>query len=117
MPLGPDGYDLTVLIPFRRIRFYDSVNTNPYFFNGPFGALVVQTATYLFTYRYFANHTAEHPEGYLSGSVLKSFLSVTGESGEFNYTSGHERIPDNVSDFSELSLLHFQRIHTPSYES
>lgn len=42
-----------------------------------------------------ANHTAENPEGKLNGDILKSFYSVTGEDGNFEWTPGHERIPDN----------------------
>jgi hypothetical protein len=42
-----------------------------------------------------ANHRAEFPEGSLSRSQLMTFFSITGESGKFTYTPGHERIPDN----------------------
>jgi hypothetical protein len=49
-----------------------------------------------FIYRYFANHTAEYPEGYLDAATLKSFQGVTGEKGSFKWASGRERIPDNV---------------------
>jgi len=42
-----------------------------------------------------ANKTAEHPEGLLTGNVLKSFYSVTGDDPNFQYTPGHEAIPDN----------------------
>lgn len=97
MPQGPNGYDLTVMHPFRGKRFQDSIHTNPYFFNGPFGALAIQTATYLFTYHFFGNCSEEHPKGYLDGETLKSFESVVGESGSFKHIPGHERIPENVS--------------------
>ncbi|ETS73861.1 hypothetical protein PFICI_14807 [Pestalotiopsis fici W106-1] len=95
MPQGPNGYDLTVMHPFRGLRFQNSVNTNPYFFNGPFTGLAVQTATYVFTYRFFANHSAEYPEGFLDSETLKSFESVVGEPGSFQWIPGHERVPDN----------------------
>lgn len=42
-----------------------------------------------------ANKTEEHPQGILNGDILKTFYSVTGEDGNFKYTRGHERIPDN----------------------
>ena len=42
-----------------------------------------------------ANHSSEFPTGMLSRDVLKSFFSITGNSGNFQYTFGHERIPDN----------------------
>ena len=42
-----------------------------------------------------ANKSAEYPEGRLTGDVLKSFYSVTGDYPNFQYTPGHESIPDN----------------------
>ena len=42
-----------------------------------------------------SNKSAEYPEGQLDGAVLKSFYSVTGDDGDFTYTPGHERIPNN----------------------
>lgn len=94
-PLGPGGYDLSVLTPFRATRFQQSIDNNPYFFNGPFSGVAVQPAAYTFIYRYMANKSAEFPEGYLNGDVLKSFYSITGQPGSFVWTEGHEKIPDN----------------------
>lgn len=48
-----------------------------------------------FIYRFMSNKSATYPEGYLNGEVLKSFFSVTGTPGNFTYTPGYERIPDN----------------------
>ncbi|KAI9050843.1 hypothetical protein LZ554_004962 [Drepanopeziza brunnea f. sp. 'monogermtubi'] len=97
--LQPDAatanYDLSVLTPFRSTRFDQSINTNPYFFNAPFSGIAVQPAGYTFIYRFMANKSAEHPEGLLNQEVLKSFYSITGESGNFQWTEGHERIPEN----------------------
>lgn len=42
-----------------------------------------------------SNKSATYPEGYLSGEVLKSFFSITGDAGAFTWTEGNERIPDN----------------------
>lgn len=42
-----------------------------------------------------SNKSAEYPEGYLDGDVLKSFFSITGEPGSFQWNEGQERIPDN----------------------
>ena len=42
-----------------------------------------------------ANKSEEYPEGRLNGEVLKSFYAMSGEDGDFTYTPGHERIPDN----------------------
>lgn len=95
MPQGPNGYDLSVMHPFRGARFNNSIATNGRFFTGPF-ALIVTSATYLFTYNLFSNHSAERPDGWLDGETLKSFEGVTGEPGNFQWGTGRERIPDNV---------------------
>jgi hypothetical protein len=55
----------------------------------------VQPAAYTFIYRFMANKSAEYPQGKLNGDILKSFFSITGEDGNFKYTEGWERIPDN----------------------
>lgn len=93
-PLGPSGYDLTTLIPFRSTRFNQSINNKPYFFNGPLSGVLVQPAAYTFIYRFLENKSAEYPNGYLNSNVLKSF-SITGEPGSFVWTEGHEKISDN----------------------
>lgn len=72
---------------------------------------MVQPAAYTFIYRFMANKSAEYPEGYLDGEVLKSFFSISGEPGNFKHTEGHERIPDNwykraIGD--EYSIPRFQ---------
>jgi len=94
-PLGPNGYDLTSLTPFRASRFQQSIDNNPHFFNGPFSGVAVQPAAYTFIYRFMSNKSAEYPEGYLDGDALKSFFSITGDPGSFTWTEGYERIPDN----------------------
>lgn len=90
-----DNYDLPLLTEFRSERFDQSIANNPDFFNGPFSGVIVQPAAYTFIYRFMANKSAEYPEGRLNGDVLKSFFSITGEPGNFVYTPGWERIPDN----------------------
>lgn len=115
MPLGPNGYDLTVMTPFRAKRFQESIAQNPYFFNGPFTGIAVQPAAHQFIYRFMSNKSAEYPEGYLNADVLKSFMSITGEPGSFVHTPGHEKIPDNwykraigdeyIINFLQLDLL------------
>lgn len=94
-PLGPNGYDLTTLTAFRAKRFQQSISNNPNFFNGPFSGLLVQPAAYTFIYRFMSNKSAEYPEGYLSGDVLKSFFSITETKEGLQWTEGNERIPDN----------------------
>ncbi|USP80352.1 uncharacterized protein yc1106_07626 [Curvularia clavata] len=95
MPKGPNGYDLTVMLPFRGSRFNNSIATNGRYFAGPFTHFAINTATYLFTYHFFRNHSAEFPDGYLSAETLKSFEGVTGEPGSFQWASGREKIPEN----------------------
>lgn len=89
------NYDLSVLTPFRATRFQQSIDNNPYFFNGPFSGVLVQPAAYTFIYHFMGNKSAEYPEGVLNQDVLKSFFSITGTSGNFQYTEGYERIPEN----------------------
>jgi hypothetical protein len=95
MPLGPNGYDLTVLTPFRASRFQQSIENNPYFFNGPFTGILVQPAAFTFIYRFMSNKSEEYPEGYLDADVLKSFFAISGELGSFQWNEGQERIPHN----------------------
>ncbi|PBP27410.1 Cloroperoxidase [Diplocarpon rosae] len=94
-PKGPRGYDLTSLTPFRAKRFQQSINQNPYFFNGPFSGVAVQPAAYTFIYRFMGNKSAQYPDGYLNSDVMKSFFSITGNPGNFKWTEGYEKIPDN----------------------
>ena len=109
LPPGPNGYDLTVLTPFRASRFEQSIQNNPYFFNGPFSGVAVQPAAYTFIYRFMSNKSAEYPEGYLDGDVLKSFFGITGEPGSFTWDEGTERIPDNW-----YKVSHVPRFKYPS---
>lgn len=89
------NYDLSVLTPFRAARIAQSKANNPYFFSAPFAGVVVQPAAYTFIYRFMGNKSAEHPEGQLNRDVLKSFFAITGDEGNFKYTPGYERIPEN----------------------
>ncbi|CZT08313.1 uncharacterized protein RAG0_13431 [Rhynchosporium agropyri] len=43
-----------------------------------------------------ANNSTEDSECYLEGEVLKSFFSIAGEEGTFQYTKGHENIPERA---------------------
>lgn len=90
-----NSYDLDVLTQHRVNRFQQSISENPYFFYGPFSGVIVSPAAYTFIFRYMGNKSAEYPEGYLDGDVLKSFFSITGNDGDFTYTPGYERIPNN----------------------
>ena len=90
------NYNLELLQEFRSQRFDQSIQNNPYFFNGPFSGVAVQPAAYTFIYRFMGNKSAEHPEGQLTKEVLKSFFGVTENSdGSLSGGEGQERIPDN----------------------
>lgn len=108
MPLGPNGIDIPVLSAFRIDRVRHSIATNGHYFAGPVTFFALNPATYLFTYRFFANHTADNPEGYLDAKTLMTFEGVTGEKGNYRWSRGQERIPENVSKqlnlFFSLSL-------------
>jgi hypothetical protein len=112
MPLGPNGYDLTVMHPFRGSRVNNSIATNGHYFAGPLTHFAINTATYLFTYRFFGNHSAEHPDGYLDAETLKSFEGVTGSQRGFQWSAGRERIPENVSTLPHTRLYQYLTIIT-----
>ncbi len=90
-----DSIDLGVLTNYRATRFQESISNNPYFFNAPFSGVVASPAAWSFIYRFMANKSAEHPEGVLDGETFKSFNAITGTYPNFQYTPGHEKIPDN----------------------
>jgi hypothetical protein len=83
------------LVDFRISRFENSKQTNPYFFYSPFAGVLVSPAGWAFPPRMMSNKSAEFPEGNLDLETFKAFFAVTGEKGSFQYTVGHERIPDN----------------------
>jgi hypothetical protein len=90
-----DNYDLQLLTDRRAARFQENIQGNPYFFNAPFSGVVAQPAAWSFIYRFMGNKSAEYPAGKLNGEVLKSFYAITGDDGNFKYTPGYERIPEN----------------------
>ncbi|KAI5198460.1 Cloroperoxidase [Aureobasidium subglaciale] len=90
-----DNYDLQLLTDRRAARFQQNIETNPYFFNAPFAGVIAQPAAWSFIYRFMGNKSAEYPAGKLNGEVLKSFYAITGNDGNFKYTPGYERIPEN----------------------
>jgi len=89
-----DSITLDTLTKFRSQRFDDQIANNPYFFNGPFTGVVVQPAAYTFIYRFMANHSAENPVGLLTKDVMKSWFAINGTDNNYQWTEGHERIPD-----------------------
>lgn len=106
MSFGKNGIDIPVLTAFRLDRTRHSIATNGRYFSGPIQTLALNPATYQFTYRFFSNHTAENPEGYLDAKTLMSFQGVTGEKGSYKWARGQERIPENVSSYRKTIHLH-----------
>ncbi|KXS99931.1 hypothetical protein AC578_903 [Pseudocercospora eumusae] len=105
------NYNLDVLRQFRKDRFTESINKNPYFAYLPFGGIEVSQAAFTFIYRFMSNKSAENPEGILNKNVLKSFMSVTGPENNLKHTPGHERIPNNWykrNPSDEYSIPYFQ---------
>lgn len=92
---SPGSVTMESLTSFRSQRFDTQIANNPYFFNGPFTGVVVQPAAYTFIYRFMANHSAEHPTGYLSYDVIKDWFGISGESGSYTAQQGWERIPSD----------------------
>jgi len=83
------------LLDYRISRFQDSINNNPNFFYSPFSGILVSPAGFSFPVRMMSNHSAQFPEGSLTKEQLKTFFAISGDSGNFKYTEGNERIPDN----------------------
>lgn len=88
-----EQYD--ALFNFRQARLNDSLARNGYLFSPPFVGLFVSPAGYQLPTAIMSNKSEEYPEGYLDKETFKSFFAVSGESGNFTYNPGHERIPDN----------------------
>ncbi|KAK5160778.1 hypothetical protein LTS14_001791 [Recurvomyces mirabilis] len=84
-----------LLTDYRTTRFQESISQSPYFFNAPFSGVIAQPAAWAFIYRFMSNKSYEYPEGKLKGDLLKKFYAISGQDGDFTYTPGHERIPDN----------------------
>lgn len=84
-----DNYDLPAITQGRVNQFQHSVETNPYFFYAPFSGMIANPAAWVFIYRLFGNKSEEYPEGRTTGDLLKTFFSVSGEDGNFQYTPGY----------------------------
>ncbi|KAK5117333.1 hypothetical protein LTR62_005950 [Meristemomyces frigidus] len=90
-----DSYDVPLVTKFRSSRLKQSVANNPYYVHGPFAGVVAQGAAYAFIHRLMGNKSETYPEGRTNGEILKTFYAMSGDSGSFSYTPGHERLPDN----------------------
>ncbi|CAG8382920.1 unnamed protein product [Penicillium salamii] len=94
--MSTDGtFDMDLMAKRAKIRFDESIQTNPDFYYGPVTGLVARNAGYLFSGRLFRNHSIENPEGVLTKSHVRSFYGIQGDEGNLTYREGWERIPDN----------------------
>ncbi|ORY86997.1 Chloroperoxidase [Protomyces lactucae-debilis] len=93
------SYTFDDIAAFRKVRFQQSIDENPYFFYGPFTGIAVSQAAFTFIPAFMSNHSAELPNGFLSREVMQSFMSVVGSpdnnGANLRYVEGNERIPDN----------------------
>ena len=89
------NYNLEILRDFRKTRFQESIDKNPFFLYGVFSGMAVSQAAFTFVYRFMSNKSAENPEGILNKDVLKSFYSIQGPEDDLKFVPGHERIPEN----------------------
>jgi hypothetical protein len=85
-----------VLAEHQDNRKKHSIATNPNYFAPAFAGVAFTPAAHLFVFELMANHSAEHPRGLLTPSVLETFFSYTRDaSGSLSYKYGYDRIPDN----------------------
>ncbi|KAJ9249975.1 hypothetical protein DTO195F2_8345 [Paecilomyces variotii] len=94
--MSEDGTFSTDLMAKRaKIRFDESIKTNPNFYYGPVTGTIARNAGYIFPLRLFANHSEENPTGVLTKEIVRDFFAIYGEEGNFTYKEGWERIPEN----------------------
>ncbi|KAF4474699.1 oxidase [Fusarium agapanthi] len=72
-------YGFDALAKRAKLRFHETVATNPNFYYGPFTGMIARNAGYFFAYL----------------GTLKSFFAVQEKDGKLVYKSGWERIPEN----------------------
>ena len=68
VPSG-ESFSFDVLSKWSAERWHESVETNPYFYYGPFTGMIARNAGYFFVGRLFANHSHGTTEGLLSKSI------------------------------------------------
>ncbi|GFG07863.1 aromatic peroxygenase [Aspergillus udagawae] len=94
--MSTDGtFSMDLMAERAKIRFEQSVQTNPEFYYGPVTGLISRNAGYIFPGRLFRNHSRENPEGVLTKEIVRSFYGIYGEEGNLTYREGWERIPEN----------------------
>ncbi|GIJ85033.1 hypothetical protein Asppvi_003888 [Aspergillus pseudoviridinutans] len=94
--MSTDGtFSMDLMAERAKIRFEQSIQTNPEFYYGPVTGLIARNAGYMFPGRLFRNHSRENPDGVLTKEIVRSFYGIYGEEGNLTYREGWERIPEN----------------------
>ncbi|KAF4216959.1 hypothetical protein CNMCM8980_008008 [Aspergillus fumigatiaffinis] len=94
--MSTDGtFGMELMAERAKIRFEQSIQTNPEFYYGPVTGMIARNAGYMFPGRLFRNHSRENPEGVLTKEIVRNFYGIYGEEGNLTYREGWERIPEN----------------------
>ncbi|PYH53343.1 peroxidase family protein [Aspergillus niger CBS 101883] len=94
--MSTDGtFDMDLMAKRAKLRFDETVQSNPNFYYGPVTGLIARNAGYIFPARLFRNYSQEEPNGVLTKEHIRNFYGIYGEEGNFTYREGWERIPDN----------------------
>nr|DAD54583.1 TPA_asm: putative aromatic peroxidase [Fusarium equiseti] len=88
-------YDFDTFAERAKIRFHETIETNPDFYYGPFTGMIVRNAGYFFACRMLSNHTKGSHEDIMDQATLRSFFAVQKEGDKLTYKRGWERIPTN----------------------
>ncbi|KAF5658678.1 oxidase [Fusarium heterosporum] len=88
-------YDFDTFAERAKIRFHETINTNPNFYYGPFTGMIARNAGYFFACRMLSNHTKGSVEDIMDRATLRSFFAVQEEGKKLTYKRGWERIPTN----------------------
>ncbi|KAH7346826.1 Chloroperoxidase [Rhexocercosporidium sp. MPI-PUGE-AT-0058] len=89
------NYNIEVLPKERNINFERLITKNPYIFYGSLTGMAVSQTAHTFIYRFISNETTENSDGVLKQEVVKGFFAISEESGNFTYSSGNKRNPEN----------------------
>lgn len=89
-----DRYTLDLMAQQFLRKSQESIATNPYYFAAPFATTLVAPVAHNFVINLMSSHSAEQPDGYLDGEILKAFFAVSGDYPDFTWLKGQERIPN-----------------------
>ncbi|KAF2838137.1 Cloroperoxidase [Patellaria atrata CBS 101060] len=95
VPTDASGsYPMSSLFSLNKMRFDQSVATNPNFYYGPFTGMIARNAGTFFSGQLMRNFSTT--SGVLDARTVKSFYAVYDKSnGALEYREGHEQIPAN----------------------